>query len=425
MGLLTITLSAATPPASTSNNRPPNIIFILADDLGLDCVSSYGADQLKTPNIDALAAGGTRFEYSYSTPLCGPSRSEILTGRYPFRTGMTSNQTGSVMKPENEVMIPKMLKSAGYVTAQVGKWSQLPLQPSDWGFDEYLRFPGSGCYWREQTPTYMENGRTKDLPEGVYLPNVMHHFLVDFLERHRQEPFYVHYAMSHVHEPIVRTPDSAPGSTTLYADNVAYMDKLVGELVAELDRLHLRESTVIIFSGDNGTARRFAPQGITVHGRPIQGDKGTMYEGGSRVPLIVNWPGVTPAGAVCHDLTDFSDFFKTISDLTGAPLPEGVTLDGTSFASQIKGDTRDPRSWIYVELDGRYYAATEAWKLNAGGDLFDMRDAPYDQIFVPRDSDNSQSAYGRGYLTAVLHDLRAGYDRRKASFGLTENEDGE
>ena len=146
------------------------------------------------------------------------------------------------MKPENEIMIPTMLKAAGYVTAQVGKWHQLPLQPSDWGFDEYLRFPGSGCYWRAQTATYTENGATKNLPEGVYLPDVMHEFLVDFLQRHKQQPFYVHYAMSHVHNPIVRTPDSVPGSQTLYADNIAYMDKLVGNLVVELDHLHLRET---------------------------------------------------------------------------------------------------------------------------------------------------------------------------------------
>ena len=125
--------------------RQPNIIFILADDLGLDGVSCYGADQLKTPHIDSLAHAGIRFESCFAEPLCGPSRSEFLTGRYPFRTGAISNPaTPRALNPKNETMLPKILKPAGYVTAQVGKWNQLPNEPSDWGFDEYLRFQGSG-----------------------------------------------------------------------------------------------------------------------------------------------------------------------------------------------------------------------------------------------------------------------------------------
>ena len=409
--ILSIVVLAAThllgaSKAIAAENRPPNIIFILADDVGLDCVSCYGADQLKTPNIDALAKGGTRFEYSYANPLCGPSRSQILTGRYPFRTGMTSNSTGNVMKPTNEIMLPKVLKPAGYVTAEVGKWNQLPLQPSDWGFDEYLRFPDSGRYWRAQTAGYRVNGQMKDLPPGVYLPDVMHDFLIDFIKKHKDQPFYVHYAMSHVHQPIVRTPDSAPGSTHLYADNIAYMDKLVGKLVAELDRLGLREKTLIVFVGDNGTARGPA-RGLTVHGRAIDGVKNTMLEGGSRVPLIANWKGTTPSGQVCHDLTDFCDFFPTFAALAGAKLPNGVKIDGQSFAPQLKGEPGEPRDSVYVELQGHSYVATKRWKMNKRGDLFDMKDAPFAQVLVPPDTKDAAAVAARQHLHEVMAGLHA------------------
>lgn len=380
----------------------PNIIFILGDDVGLGDIACCGGDKFKTPHLDALAQGGTRLEHCYSTPLCGPSRCEILTGRYPFRTGMTSNQTGPVLKPANEIMLPRILKPAGYVTAQVGKWAQLPLQPGDWGFDEYLRFPRSGRYWRAQTANYTLNGQRKNLPPRTYLPDLMHDFLVDFMTRHRDRPFYVHYAMSHIHAPIVRTPDSAPGGRDLYADNIAYMDKLVGKLVAELERLKLRQNTLIVFTGDNGTAPGAAARS-TVGGRQLSGRKGTMLEGGSRVPLIVNWPAQTPAGRVSQDLTDFSDFYTTFADLAGAMLPAGVTIDGRSFAPQIKGQPGTPREWVYVELNGRRYVRSTRWKLTGTGELFDMREAPFREI--PTDTQNPEAAQAKKRLTAVMEGL--------------------
>src|SRR5580698_1308212 len=154
----------------------PNIIFILADDLGIGNVSCYGADNFKTPNVDGLAKSGLRFEHCYAAPLCGPSRALLMTGRYAFHTGMTGNDSGPLLKPANEVMMPRMLKPAGYVTAMCGKWSQLPLQPGDWGFDEYLRFNGSGKYWNTQAAgkNYVVNGKRVHLEDGEYLPDKMH-----------------------------------------------------------------------------------------------------------------------------------------------------------------------------------------------------------------------------------------------------------
>lgn len=391
--------------ASSAAEEPkPNIIFILADDLGLGNVSCCGADKFTTPNIDALAKGGTRFEHCYSTPLCGPSRSQILTGRYPFRTGMTSNQTGKVLKPANEIMIPTVLKPAGYVTAAVGKWAQLPLEPGDWGFDEYLRFQGSGKYWASQSDSYTLSGTRQELPDDKYLPDVMQEFVVDFITRHKDRPFYVHYAMSHVHGKIMRTPDTPEGGHDFYADNIAYMDKLVGKLVAELDRLGLRERTLIIFTGDNGTAPGPADRS-TVEGRSISGRKGTMWEGGSRVPLIANWKGTTPAGRVSQDLIDFSDFFPTFAELAGAKLPPGVTIDGHSFALQVKGQSGTPREWVYVELNGHRYVRTSRWKLNNAGELFDMKQAPFEEPIVATDTTDAGAVAARKQLQATLENL--------------------
>jgi arylsulfatase A len=397
---------AAIPPASR-----PNIILILADDLGIADVGCYGSDHFRTPQLDRLAAGGVRFECCYSTPLCGPSRCEILTGRYPFRTGLINNHSAEAIHPGREVMIPTVLKRAGYVTASVGKWGQLCLGPGEWGFDEYLTFRGSGRYWREQAPQYTIDGQRKDLPAGRYLPDLMHEFVVDFITRHQDQPFFVYYPMSHIHGPIVRTPDSPPGASrqVLYADNIAYMDKLVGRLVEALDRLGLRGRTLIVFSGDNGTAR-FGVDRATIGGRHLRGMKGTLLEGGSRVPLIVNWPGTAPAGVVCRDLIDFSDFFATLAELGRAELPAGVTLDSRSFAPQVRGVTGRPRDWIYVELNGGCYVRNGRYKLTDQGRFYDLSQAPFLETPLMGKSLPREATVARSDLQTVLdqHPAAAG-----------------
>ena len=380
----------------------PNIILIYSDDVGIGDVHCTGGP-FKTPHIDALAQGGTRFEYCYATPLCGPSRCETLTGRYPFRTGLNTNGSADAVSPAREVMLPTVMKKAGYATASAGKWGQICLGPREWGFDEHIVFKGSGRYWNTQIKTYNVNGTDKPLKDGEYIPDLLHDFAVDFINRHKDGPFFLYYPMSSIHGPILRTPDSQPGADKdrLYADNIEYMDKLVGKLMAELDRLHLREKTLVIFTGDNGTAR-FGQGTATVEGRKVIGMKASMLEGGSRVPLVVNWPGTTPAGKVNHDLTDFSDFFATFAQLGQAPLPEGVTLDSHSFAPQIKGETGTPREWAYVELGGKSYARDARYKLTNSGELFDLKNAPFEEIPVPATADDAGAIAARAKLQAVL-----------------------
>jgi len=256
--------------------------------LGIGDVGCYGADNYKTPNIDKLANQGIRFVHAFTSPLCGPSRATILTGRHVFRTGATNQDACGLLQPSVEMMMPTYLKQAGYVTTSIGKWGQLSLNPSDWGFDDYLKFQGSGVYWNTQAKgkNYLLNGVVKDLKDKEYLPDVMHDRLVEFLTQNRNKPFYVYYSLSHVHAEILPTPDSKSNSKDLYADNISYMDKLVGRLRTELEKLKLDENTILVFFGDNGTAGGRADR-ATIGGRRLSGQKGSMLEGGGLVPLIV------------------------------------------------------------------------------------------------------------------------------------------
>jgi arylsulfatase A len=408
-------LPAASAPARRAGT--PNIICILADDVGLGDIGCYGG-KYKTPRIDALAAAGVRFERCYSTPLCGPSRCQLLTGQYPFRTGLINNSSDDAISPQKQIMIPAVLKKAGYATTSVGKWGQMALGPGDWGFDDYLTFNGSGRYWGHQGK-YRENGRTRALPENGYLPDVMHQHLVDFVAHHRDGPFFAYYPLSHVHKPILRTPDSKPGSPDLYADNVAYMDKLVGELVDELKRLQLEDNTLVIFVGDNGSAQTTREGGNTINGKPIHGAKGSMMEGGARVPLIAYWPGHVPAGRTNSDLIDFTDFFPTFAELGGASMPKDRPMDGHSFAAQLVGKKGEPREWVYVELDGRRYVRNERWKLTGAEELYDLKDAPFSEVLVAANSSDADAQAARKSLHAALVGL-VGEERLGGPAGLVK-----
>ncbi|MBI5767202.1 MAG: sulfatase-like hydrolase/transferase [Verrucomicrobia bacterium] len=385
----------------------PNIVLILADDLGLDGVSCYGADVRKTPNIDKLAAGGVRFETCYASPLCGPTRCLLNTGRYAFRTGGITNMSwrpgGPGAKSADERPVARVLKEAGYATGMAGKWRQVGETPKDWGYDEYTTDPtAGGWYWQT---THQQHTGEKTVPEGTYAGDVVHQFAVDFMRRHKDQPFFFYYSMHHVHGPILRTSDSAKDTTDigkLYNDNIAYMDKQVGAVVAELEKLGVRDNTLVIFTADNGTALDFP---TTIGGRAINGKKGTMLEGGSRVAFIANWPRVTPAGRVSTDIISFADLLPTFADVAEAKLPAGFKYDGVSFATQLHGQAGNPRSYAYVQLGGNWYVRERGYKMNQAHELFDMSDAPFVEKPVPASADTSESKAARQRLTTILADL--------------------
>ena len=326
------------------------------------------------------------------------------------------------MKPGVETMMHKILKQSGYVTAMIGKWGQLPLGPTDFGFDEEFRFTGSGLYWNTQArkTTYTVNGKTKPLGDKEYMPDLMHNYLIDFVTRNRDKPFYAYYSMSHIHVDILPAPDSAPGasasSKSNYSDNISYMDKLVGKLVAELDRLKLRENTLIVFVGDNGTGSGYAAK-ATIQGRRLSGEKGSMLEAGSLVPLIVNWPGKTPAGKISHDLVDSTDFVPTFAELCGAKLPENNIMDGQSFALQIRNQNGKPRNWIFIQLARKWYVRDAKWKLNQAGELFDMTKAPFEEPMIAADTKDPAALAARKRLQDVL-------DKLNPAGGILDDGDG-
>lgn len=404
--LVAAALAAVSLGGSPAQDGRPNIIFVLADDIGISGFSCYGGG-FATPHLDKLAAGGTRFEFCYSAPLCAPTRALCMTGRYGFRTGVVNNNTGGKATPRGETLIAKVLRDAGYATAVAGKWRQLqyletPEEAKAWGFDEFMVWydkKGGERYW---DPHYNHNGKPIENAKGKYGPDLLHEFVVDFVSRHKEKPFFVYYPIPLVHAPILRTPDSqGDAKKGLFGDNMAYLDKLMGKLVSELDRLGLREKTLIVFTGDNGK-----PGGGPVNGKPIDGGKGSMREGGARVPLICSWKGTTPEGKVLPDLVDHSDFFATFAELAGAPLPEGVKLDGRSFAPRLRGQPGKPREWVYVQLGAERYVRDPRWKLYGDGTLCDMKEAPWKEIKVEAGAASDEAAEARGRLQAALDGLK-------------------
>jgi arylsulfatase A len=410
---------AAAAPGS-ERSRKPNVVLIMADDLGAECLGSYGGTSYKTPHLDELARTGIRFQNCYATPLCSPSRVQLMTGRYGFRTGWTrliDVGPGEYLDPKREKTFGHMLRDAGYATALAGKWQlcQFDQQPDnvrDCGFDEYCcwawvyKGQKTSRYWN---PVVWQNGKAREDVADRYGPDVYCDFLIDFMKRNRSRPFFAYYPMALVHNPLTPTPDSKGGGGRMRRRNaahfpamIAYMDKLVGRIAASLDDLGLRENTLILFTGDNGTIRGIVSQ---VGDTTITGGKGTVTEAGARVPLIGNWKGMAPSGRVCEDLVDFSDFMPTLAEITGARLPHGVTIDGRSFAPQLRGQPGKPREWVFTQLGRNRFVRERGWKLYGDGRLFDMRNGSYEGQEVSPASSEEAAAAGKR-LQAVLDRLR-------------------
>jgi len=288
--------------ANATSSTRPNIVLIMADDLGAECLGCYGGTSFKTPHLDSLARTGLRFENCYATPYCVPSRMQLMTGLVHTETfhGRTTPPTPDTV---------------------------------------------------DTTPGRDRSGRSTEKQPGM-------------------------------------------------AAMIEYMDELVGRPVSALDRLEVRENTLILFTADNGTTSGIRCE---VGGRVILGGKGQLSESGCRVPLVVNWPGATPNAAVCDDLIDFSDFLPTLVDAASAKLPADVTIDGRSFLPQVKGEPGRPREWVYCQLGNRDFIRDQRWMLHSDGRLFDVTNR-----YAPKPATDSVDAQAaRTRLERAVEKLRS------------------
>jgi arylsulfatase A len=406
-------------PASPSNR--PNVIVILADDLGYECLGVNGGKSYRTPNLDRLARSGVRFEHCYAQPNCTPTRVQLLTGLSNVRNYV---DFGTLEK--SQITFAHVLREAGYATCIAGKW-QLGARetnlPRHFGFDEHCLWAYLGRGDRYAHPSLTVNGDFRTLA-GQYGPDVCQDFVVDFIRRHRDRPFLVYYPMILVHGGYEATPDSRDyGQPTArarserarhFADMVAYLDKLVGALDRELESLGLRDHTLLLFTGDNGTGR-----GTTTEledGGEQAGEKGSTTRGGMRVPLIARWPARMAPGRVCRDLVDMTDFLPTISEAPGIAPPATLTLDGRSFLPQVRGEPGTPREWIYsywVPLRanqtahvGSRGAVEQAFdhrfKLYSTGEFFSLERDPEETAPLPLAALTGEAATAARKLQAAL-----------------------
>jgi arylsulfatase A-like enzyme len=403
----------------------PNIVLILADDVGYEIPGYTGGTSYDTPNIDSLAETGLRFTHCYSTPKCAPSRVKIMTGRYMFRT---TEKWGHI--PETEITFGHVLKEAGYTVALAGKWQMAllgndPLHVRKMGFDQFSVFG-----WHEGpryfNPYIWQNGVRRTDVSHRYGPDVFLDFLIEFISENRNRPFFAYYPMALAHDisnDFQPPPPPAPNDRyQSYRELVEYMDKNVGRLVAAIDSLGLRDKTLILFTSDNGTPQKFitsvlngqyirTPITSRIGDQEVIGGKSLLTDGGTHVPFIANWPGKTPAGKICSDLIDFSDFFPTLAELAGGVLPLDRIIDGHSFASQIRGNKGQSREWIYNQFEGNAWIRNHRWKLYTDGRLYDMTSDPLEQIPILVEEDDQRSSAIRQQFEQNLETLRSRLDR--------------
>jgi arylsulfatase A-like enzyme len=388
-----VIISLFAPPILANEPRKPNIVFILADDLGYTDLACYGSKFYETPNIDRLAAEGVRFTDGYTCgPNCQPTRAALLSGQYGPRTGVYTvgnidrfNWRSRPLRPVDnvtalpleKVTLADALKKAGYATGMFGKWhlgNDAAHHPSARGFDEAIE--SSGVHFDFRTNPQV------DYPEGQYLADFLTDRAVDFIERHRDGPFFLYLPHFGVHAPhqakkqlIKRFKGKPPAGghhDPTYAAMIASVDDSVGRVLAKLDELGLAEDTLVIFSSDNGGVGGYRRAGLTKDGitdnAPLKGGKGMLYEGGVRVPYIFRWKGVIEPGRTEQAPVISVDLYPTLLELAGAEAPAGQPLDGASYAGLLRGESQSlRRDAIYWHFPGYLGAGADQWRTTPVG----------------------------------------------------------
>jgi arylsulfatase A len=420
------TIAAAAPP------ERPNLVLIMADDLGIEGLGCYGGTDYATPHLDRLAENGLRFTHAYAQPLCTPTRVQIMTGKYNQR-----NWQAFGLLPRGEKTFGHLMSGLGYKTCLAGKWQLTSYDPPDFpgaekrrgigthprdaGFDEYSLFHAEETEdkgSRYANPTFLRNGVLHKDVDGAYGEDLTVDYILDFLKRHRDDPTFVYYPMALPHWPMVPTPHSSVWSdpsrrleedTKYFKDMVEYMDVLVGRLVRGIEQLGLRERTLVLFYSDNGTDKRIVSR---MGGQTVPGGKGEVTQNGIRVPLIAYWPGVIEPG-LCGDLVDATDFLPTLIEMAGGRVPDDWGAEGVSFAPQLLGREGKPRDWVYFWYDPRpgwdkekyrrhVFALDRQYKLFSDGRLFDIAGEGFREIPIDAQTLSAEATAARNKLQAVI-----------------------
>jgi arylsulfatase A len=396
----------------------PNVILIMADDLGAEGLGCYDSTQYHTPRLDKMAGEGTLFRNAYTTPLCTPTRVMIMSGQYPQKTGFRT-----LIGKGKEERMPAALRTfghyfrdAGYATAIAGKWQLgqfevFPDQPRESGFDEY-------CLWkwvwkgkktsRFYEPAIWQNGESADGDESVYGPDVFADFVIDFIGRKRDEPFFVYYPMTLVHLPFVLPPELAEETDAKlsgkegqnvrnYAHMITYMDGIVGRILDQVAVVGQEDNTLVIFTGDNGCPSQILSR---LQGLDIQGGKGKMIEAGSRIPLIARWPGRVPAGVESETLICLADLVPSMNALVGVETRDEV--DGIDLSHQFVGGKGVDRETVFIHYGKDYFVRDGRWRLHRNGAFYDIPTTTNASRYAEKKDEGPEDEAERARLAAVL-----------------------
>ncbi len=420
-------------------DRKPNVVLIMADDLGYETLGCYGGITYKTPVLDRLAAEGVRFDNAHALPLCTPTRVSLMTGKYNWRNW----KAFGILDPE-EKTFGHWMTEAGYRTCIAGKWQLASYNtpdflpewrgtgqtPEDSGFEEYFLWhtehtedKGS----RFPDPRIQSNGTYIENTEGKYGPDLFVEYINDFMTRNKNEPFFVYYPMALTHDPFQPTPDSPEWpdrrheqNPRYFKDMVEYMDTLVGRIESKTKELGIAENTIIIFYSDNGSPWRAISE--MNDGRIVPGGKGDTNLRGTHVPLIVSWPGHAAKGHAVEDLVDCNDILPTIFEACGIELPEDEVFDGESVLAQIKGQEGEHRDWLFFHHDPlpgngktsftlQRWAIDKRWKLSEQTEeLFDLLADPEELNPIEPETASREAKAARKKLQAVIDSMGMEYE---------------
>lgn len=383
-----ITLVLALLVSAVSAAQKPNILLIMADDMGYETVGVNGCESYKTPHLDKMAAEGMRFTNCFANPLCTPSRVKIMTGQYNTR-----NYVQFRVLDRSQKTFAHYLKDAGYKTAVAGKW-QLGKEKDSaqhFGFDESFLWqqvlgaknPKHKTDSRHVNPILERNGEPVEYNNGEFSADLFVEFFEEFMTENKEEPLFMYYPMVLPHCPFIPTPGtpdfdpksygskSYKGNAKYFGDMVNHIDQMVARLESKLEELGLVENTLIIFTGDNGTDK---PVKTQWNGREIKAGKGKMIDEGMRVPLIVKMPGKVKAGVVTDELVDFADFLPTFTEM--ADVEHAEVIDGVSLSPVLFGEGVRNKPFAYIWYEPKkgdtpkatVMARTKEYKLQRKGE---------------------------------------------------------